>query len=165
MIGFTAKYAGGEIERDPSEIEEAGWFGPDNLPPRLPGKISIARKLIDWYIEKHSDEGHGKAPREGTGSGVKDRLHEIIFEADTPAGKLFDVLLIASILLSVLAVMLDTISPVREAVGGLLYGIEWFFTLVFTVEYLLRLYAVRDPSGTRRVFWGSWISYRFCRPT
>ena len=62
MIGFTAKYAGGEIERDPSEIEEAGWFGPDNLPPRLPGKISIARKLIDWYIEKHSDEGHGKAP-------------------------------------------------------------------------------------------------------
>ena len=84
-----------------------------------------------------------RPPREGTGSGVKDRLHEIIFEADTPAGKLFDVLLIASILLSVLAVMLDTISPVREAVGGLLYGIEWFFTLVFTVEYLLRLYAVR----------------------
>jgi len=53
MIGFTATYAGGEISLDDDEILEAGWYTVDNLPP-LPGKISIARKLIDWFIEKHS---------------------------------------------------------------------------------------------------------------
>jgi NAD+ diphosphatase len=51
MIGFTASYAGGEISRDDSEIEDAGWFSGDNL-PSLPGKISIARKLIDWFLAK-----------------------------------------------------------------------------------------------------------------
>jgi NAD+ diphosphatase len=51
MIGFTATYAGGEITLDDSEIEDAGWFTADNLPP-IPGKISIARKLIDWFVER-----------------------------------------------------------------------------------------------------------------
>jgi len=51
MIGFTATYAGGEISLDDSEIEEAGWFTADNL-PRIPGKISIARKLIDGFLAK-----------------------------------------------------------------------------------------------------------------
>ena len=51
MIGFTATYAGGEISRDDSEIEDAGWFSADYL-PSLPGKISIARKLIDWFLAK-----------------------------------------------------------------------------------------------------------------
>jgi len=53
MIAFTATYAGGEISLDDNEIEDAGWFTVDNLPP-LPGKISIARKLIDWFITKRS---------------------------------------------------------------------------------------------------------------
>jgi NAD+ diphosphatase len=51
MIGFTATYAGGEISLNDDEIENASWFKVDNL-PRIPGKISIARKLIDWFIEK-----------------------------------------------------------------------------------------------------------------
>jgi NAD+ diphosphatase len=51
MIGFTATYASRDISLDDSEIEDAGWFTIDNL-PRIPGKISIARKLIDWFIEK-----------------------------------------------------------------------------------------------------------------
>ena len=51
MIGFTATYAGGDISLDDSEIEDAGWFISQNL-PSLPGKISIARKLIDWFLEK-----------------------------------------------------------------------------------------------------------------
>jgi NAD+ diphosphatase len=55
MIGFTATYAGGKISLDDSEIEDAGWFTADNL-PRIPGKISIARKLIDWFIDKQ--RGH-----------------------------------------------------------------------------------------------------------
>jgi NAD+ diphosphatase len=51
MIGFTATYAGGEINLDDSEIEDAGWFTADHL-PQIPGKISIARKLIDSFLEK-----------------------------------------------------------------------------------------------------------------
>jgi NAD+ diphosphatase len=52
MIGFTATYAGGDISLNDSEIEDAGWFTPQNL-PTLPGKISISRKLIDWFLAKH----------------------------------------------------------------------------------------------------------------
>ena len=51
MIGFIAAYAGGKISLDDSEIEDAGWFTADRL-PRIPGKISIARKLIDWFVDK-----------------------------------------------------------------------------------------------------------------
>jgi NAD+ diphosphatase len=55
MIGFTATYAGGDISLTDSEVEDAGWFTPQNL-PALPGKISIARKLIDWFLAKHQTE-------------------------------------------------------------------------------------------------------------
>jgi voltage-gated potassium channel len=82
------------------------------------------------------------------------RLHEIIFEADTPAGKGFDVLLIISILASVAAVMLDSIGNVRVAYGGLFYGIEWGFTLLFTAEYLLRLVCVGRPLHYAISFYG-----------
>jgi NAD+ diphosphatase len=51
MIGFTATYAGGEISLDDKEIEDAGWFNVEKL-PRIPGKISIARKLIDQFLAK-----------------------------------------------------------------------------------------------------------------
>jgi NAD+ diphosphatase len=51
MIGFTATYAGGEISLDDKEIEDAGWFTAEKL-PRIPGKISIARKLIDQFLAK-----------------------------------------------------------------------------------------------------------------
>jgi voltage-gated potassium channel len=81
-------------------------------------------------------------------------LHEVIFEADTPAGKGFDVLLIASILASVAAVMLDSIGTVRSAYGNLLFVIEWFFTLLFTVEYILRLLCVGRPLKYAVSFYG-----------
>jgi NAD+ diphosphatase len=57
MIGFTAQYAGGEIRIDGEEILEAGWFDADKLPP-LPGKISIARQLIDSFVKKHVKKNH-----------------------------------------------------------------------------------------------------------
>lgn len=53
MIGFTAEYAGGEITPDPSEIADAGWFRPDRF-PQIPEKISIARSLIDWFVESRA---------------------------------------------------------------------------------------------------------------
>ncbi len=52
MIGFTARYAGGEIVIDPAEIADAQWFTVDRL-PRVPQKLSIARRLIDSYVAKH----------------------------------------------------------------------------------------------------------------
>ncbi len=75
-------------------------------------------------------------------SGWRRRLRNIIFESDTPAGRRFDLLLISSIILSVLTVMLDSIAAVREIHGELLYKLEWFFTLIFTAEYVLRLMCV-----------------------
>ena len=82
------------------------------------------------------------------------KLHEIIFEADTPAGKLFDVLLIVSILASVVMVMLDSVSSIRQTHGELLYLGEWFFTLLFTIEYILRLYCVGRPLSYATSFFG-----------
>jgi NAD+ diphosphatase len=55
MIGFTAQYAGGEIRVDGAEILEARWFPFDQL-PKIPGKISIARELIDWFVAKHDEK-------------------------------------------------------------------------------------------------------------
>lgn len=81
-------------------------------------------------------------------------LHEVIFEADTPAGKAFDILLIVSILTSVAAVMLDSIAAVQSLYGSLLYRIEWFFTLIFTAEYLLRLLCVGRPFKYAVSFYG-----------
>ena len=84
----------------------------------------------------------------------RQRLHEVIFEADTAAGKLFDILLIVSILASVAAVMLDSIGAVRIRFADLLYTIEWFFTLLFTIEYLLRLTCVGRPIKYATSFFG-----------
>lgn len=73
------------------------------------------------------------------------RLHEIIFEADTRAGKWFDICLILAILLSVLVVMLDSVEAVNRSQGRWLLMVEWVFTLLFTLEYLLRLICVKRP--------------------
>ena len=87
-------------------------------------------------------------------SKVRARLHEIIFEADTPAGKLFDVLLILSIVISVVLVMLDSVGSIQQKYGSLLYLGEWVFTILFTVEYLLRLYSVGRPLSYATSFFG-----------
>lgn len=82
------------------------------------------------------------------------RLHTIIFEADTPAGKAFDILLLISILTSVLVVMLDSVSSIRGRFGWGLAALEWGFTILFTVEYLLRLISVRRPVAYVGSFFG-----------
>jgi voltage-gated potassium channel len=73
------------------------------------------------------------------------RLHGVIFEAETPAGKAFDVVLIWSIVCSVAAAVLESVSSIRAAYGSLLYGVEWCFTILFTVEYGLRLLSLTQP--------------------
>ncbi len=82
------------------------------------------------------------------------KLHEIIFEADTPAGKAFDVALLVAILASVLAVVLESVAPIRQNYGAVLRAFEWLVTILFTIEYLLRLYCVRRPLGYAFSFFG-----------
>ena len=86
--------------------------------------------------------------------GIRERLFVIIFEADTRAGRIFDFALIAFILVSVTVVMLDSVAAIRSAYGGVLTGLEWFFTLAFTAEYLARLACVRHPWRYARSFFG-----------
>jgi voltage-gated potassium channel len=81
-------------------------------------------------------------------------LFEVIFESDTRAGKWFDIALIVCILLSVAVVMLDSVSSVHERHGELLYGLEWLFTALFTVEYVLRLLCVGKPARYAVSFFG-----------
>ena len=85
---------------------------------------------------------------------LRERLHEVIFEADSPAGKLFDILLIISIVLSVIVIMLDSVASMRAQYGTLFYVLEWFFTILFTIEYVLRLSCIGQPLRYARSFYG-----------
>lgn len=82
------------------------------------------------------------------------KLYVVIFGHETPAGNLFDRLLIVSIILSVVAVMLDSVGWVSESYGGLLATAEWIFTALFTIEYILRLVCSPRPVGYARSFFG-----------
>lgn len=82
------------------------------------------------------------------------RLFDVIFGHDTRAGKLFDVVLMVSIALSVVAVMLDSIGTLHQAYGPQLYALEWVFTLLFTLEYLLRLVCAPRATTYARSFFG-----------
>jgi len=75
----------------------------------------------------------------------KVKMHEIIFEADTPTGKLFDVTLLWAILLSVIAVLLETVDSIATHHRDLLVIAEWIFTILFTIEYVLRILSVGKP--------------------
>jgi len=92
--------------------------------------------------------------RQHPGNGLRGRLYEIIFEADSPAGKGFDVLLLVAILASVVTVMLESVASVRAEHAVLLNGLEWAFTVLFSIEYLVRLYCVRSPARYAASFYG-----------
>jgi len=82
------------------------------------------------------------------------RLHEIIFEADTPAGRAVDIVLLISITLSVIVVLLESVRNLRGQYGPSFHIIEWGFTILFTIEYILRLLAVRRPVTYALSFYG-----------
>ena len=84
----------------------------------------------------------------------REKLRVVIFEADTPSGKAFDVALLITIVVSVGLVMAESVAPVRERYGRELDAAEWFFTILFTVEYGLRLLSVPHPAGYARSFFG-----------
>lgn len=76
---------------------------------------------------------------------TRERLHQIIFEADTPKGKAFDIALLIAILLSVLVVMLESVESIHAEYGRLLLALEWIFTILFTIEYFFRIYSINKP--------------------
>jgi len=73
------------------------------------------------------------------------RLHEVIFESNTSAGKIFDVCLLISILASIAIVMLDSVSSLHARYERTFFILEWAFTILFTIEYVLRLISVKRP--------------------
>lgn len=87
-------------------------------------------------------------------NGLRLRLYTIIFEADTRAGWRFDVLLILAIVLSIVVVVLDSMDTASQNYGPVLSGLEWMFTLLFTIEYMARLACVRHPWRYATSFFG-----------
>ncbi len=88
------------------------------------------------------------------GATWRSRWHEVIFEADTPAGKRFDLALLVLILFSVLAVCLESVRSIREAYGSALQVVEWALTVLFTIEFAARLITVRRPLRYVMSFYG-----------
>lgn len=77
--------------------------------------------------------------------GWRSKIFKIIYHSDTPSGKWFDIVLIVFIILSVLTIILDSVNELHVNYGDVLKASEWFFTIVFTFEYILRLISIRKP--------------------
>lgn len=84
----------------------------------------------------------------------RSRLHEIIYEADTPMGKLFDIVLLIVILLSVVIVMLESVASIGLKYHELFYVIEWIITILFSIEYIARIITVKRPTKYIFSFYG-----------
>lgn len=85
---------------------------------------------------------------------LRERLNIIVFESDTFLGKLFDEILLVAILLSVMAVVLESVDEIKADYGEILYTIEWVFTILFLIEYIMRLYICEKPKDYVFSFYG-----------
>lgn len=99
-----------------------------------------------------SSDTHTHIPRMLVGWRL--RWYNIIFEADTVAGKRFDLLLLWAIVISILVIMLDSVQPIHKTHAKLLGAIEWLFTIVFTLEYLVRIVCSPNPWRYVKSFFG-----------
>lgn len=88
---------------------------------------------------------------------LKHKLYKIIFESDTDAGRTFDRILIYLILISLLVVVLDSVQSVSRQYHSVLTLLEWGFTLIFTVEYIARLYCAHDRKKYALSFFGIFL--------
>jgi voltage-gated potassium channel len=84
----------------------------------------------------------------------RSQMHEVIFEADTPAGKAFDVVLLIVIVMSIIVVMLDSVGEIHDSFPRQLIIAEWIITILFTAEYVARLACVQRPWRYARSFYG-----------
>ena len=99
---------------------------------------------FDFHRPQPGDDP-GPDPENASPVPWRARLHEIVFEADTPEGRVFDLALILVIIASIATVMLDSSPGTAARYGDALRVAEWGFTIVFTIEYVVRLLAVRRP--------------------
>lgn len=95
---------------------------------------------------------------------LKQTLWEIVFEAETRSGKIFDVTLLWLIVISVIVVMLESVEAIKIKYGDLFLVLEWIFTILFTIEYLTRLWLVRKPLRYAFSFFGI-VDLLSCLPT
>jgi len=114
------------------------------VPPSTPGPLSGERTGESTEARKFGMPDHG----------LRRDLFLVIFESDTRAGKLFDIVLLWTIVTSVVVVMLDSVASLSARYGALFNALEWGFTLLFTVEYIARLYCVKRPLRYARSFFG-----------
>ena len=84
---------------------------------------------------------------------LKNKLYHIILKHETPNGKLFDVILLISIVLSVLCVSLESVDSISLKYGTLLQIFEWIFTILFTIEYFLRIWIIKKPINISSHSW------------
>ena len=82
------------------------------------------------------------------------RLHTVFFEADTSPGKAFDIVLLILIVTSIVAICLESVAAIRDQYRAILFAIEWFITIAFTIEYVLRLVCVRKAHRYALSFFG-----------
>ena len=87
-------------------------------------------------------------------SNWRDILYDVIFKADTVAGKSFDIAVIVIIALSVITVIINTVDVIEQRYGSVLHIAEWVFTILFTIEYILRLICCKRPVAYARSFFG-----------
>ena len=87
-------------------------------------------------------------------TGWKKKIHEIIYEADTPSGKVFDIMLFVLIVISVILVMLESIEEVDENYHQTLLTLEWVVTIFFSLEYIARLVSIKKPWKYALSFYG-----------
>ena len=114
------------------------------VPPSTPGPLSGERAGESSEARKFGMPDHG----------LRRDLFIVIFESDTRAGKLFDIVLLWAIVTSVVVVMLDSVASLSARFGTVFNVLEWGFTLLFTVEYIARLCCVKRPLRYARSFFG-----------
>ncbi len=84
----------------------------------------------------------------------QEKIHEVVYEADTPAGRLFDITLLWAILISILVVMLESVNSIKAVYGTELELLEWTFTILFSIEYILRIISIQKPFKYILSFYG-----------
>jgi voltage-gated potassium channel len=85
---------------------------------------------------------------------TKEKWHEIIFFAETKDARLFDIILLWAILISVFTVIISSVDSLSNKYATLFISLEWFFTIVFSIEYILRIYVSEKPRSYILSFWG-----------
>lgn len=125
-----------------------------DTPDRLLSMMNLGPVTGGFALPKSGRILHIDHVNDETPLSRRQRLHEVIFETETRGGKAFDVVLIIAIIASVVVVMLDSVAAIHEKYSSVLVALEWTFTIVFTIEYVVRLLTVTRPASYAFSFFG-----------